>query len=388
VSSKARLTSPGHALLAARRSRGWSQLQLVAAVEAVAREQGHRLPKRESLLTMLSRWERGHRRPDPLYRGLLSTALGREPVELFGVPEFAGAAASASLIDVTSHKFLPAYLGSARAHRICAQVRDPEADGRAAIGWAPLRHPRGEARLHVFPFGVGVVHLREEPRPVNLASLALWRRDSYGQDLGWASGALGELMGEPVVAEYVLSLYWLARSAWREPDRLATAMRLLSMPSVLLDREEDTFSSAAPGAELAEDMLLRDGFDHPEIESFGLQGVSIGCASWGGVAYLPTAPRRALTEDELLRFELLVQALWCYGNHMLHEAQRGIPAAVDLEYGERFLRACQSTLMVGGARETTQHRLMRDAVLTTSRLLVVLARAADLLSQPRALATP
>lgn len=387
MSPETRPTHTGQVLLSARRARGWSQLQLVAAIEVVAREQGHRLPKRESLLTMLSRWERGHRHPDPLYRSLLSSALGREPVELFGVPAITGSAASASAIDVTSHKFLPAYLGSALAHRICAQPRDPEADGRAPMGSVPLQHPHGEARLHVFPFGVGVVHLREEPRPLNLASLALWRRDSYAHDLDWSSDALGALTGDPVAAEYVLSLYWLARSAWREPDRLATAMRLLSIPSVLLEREDHGSSSATPGAELAEDMLLRDGFDHPEIESFGLPGVSIGCASWGGVAYLPSAPSRALSEVELVRFELLVQALWCYGNRVLHQPQGGRPSAVDPEYGERFLRTCQSRLTVGDAREATQHRLMRDAVLTTSRLPVVLARATEMLGQPRALAT-
>lgn len=384
----AHLIGHGPVLLAARRSRGWSQLQLVAALEAAARDGGHRLPKRESLLTMLSRWERGHRHPDPLYRGLLCTALGRAPAELFGVPDVATAAGSLPGIDLTSHKFLPAFFGAALLHRICATARDPGADGRSPMGSVPLRHPLGEAWLHAFPFGVGVVHLVEEPRPANLASLALWRRDSYPRDLDWASDALGELAGEQVLAQYVLSLYWLARPAWSAPDRLATAMRVLSMPSVLLDRGDERSPLAVPGAELAEDVLLRDGFDHPEIESFGLPGVSIGCASWGGVAYLPTAPSRALTEAELVRFELSVQALWCYGNYLLQRSERDLPAAIEREYGERFLRACQSRLMVGDAREVTQHRMMRDAVLSTSRLLVVLPRAVDLLSEPRAVATP
>lgn len=141
------------------------------------------------------------------------------------------------------------------------------------------------------------------------------------------------------------------------------------------------------GAELAEDMLLRDGFNHPEIRSFGLPGVSVGCASWGGRAYLPTAPRRALTEAELVQFELLVQALWCYGNHVLQQPQGGRTSGVDPQYGERFLRVCQSRLMVGGAREAMQHRVMRDAVLTASRLLVLLARAADLLNHEQAAAS-
>ncbi|MCX4485756.1 hypothetical protein OG890_17670 [Streptomyces anulatus] len=53
-----------------------------------------------------------------------------------------------------------------------------------------------------------------------------------------------------------------------------------------------------------EESLLATGFDHPDIVSFGVRGVS--------TAYASHSSERSLTTDELVACEPTVQALWCF----------------------------------------------------------------------------
>jgi transcriptional regulator with XRE-family HTH domain len=69
-------------LAAARTARGWTQDQLLRALRARARAEGHELPPDSTLRVTLSGWENGRHRPGPLYRRLLTEALETTEADL------------------------------------------------------------------------------------------------------------------------------------------------------------------------------------------------------------------------------------------------------------------------------------------------------------------
>ena len=136
--------------------------------------------------------------------------------------------------------------------------------------------------MHRLRRGVGGGRLPHQP------SIAAAQRRRAGhlaeerarRDLRSGTTLVRELLGDPDQSgpAYVLSAFWVEEPIWDGAD-LVTAMRLMCVPSVLLDRRlvDDEILSAK--AEVAERAHLRNGFSHPEIAEFGVSGVSIGCAS-------------------------------------------------------------------------------------------------------------
>lgn len=285
--------------------------------------------------------------------------------------DLASEAALPDRFTVESHKFVPAYLGAEAAQQLVRQ--SPFA--RFPHDWLecyvmPVETKEDTCRLYVFACGVAVFHLREQREFPNVTSLAVWRCDSYRAALRRTTEELSGLLaavGRPSVSsDYVLSLYWLLRSCWLGPD-LDTALRLISVPSVLVSREP-LGPQNAEDATTAEEALFKSGFRHPGLMPFGVQGSSLGYASWGGRSYQPIVSGRALSVDEIVSCELTVQALWCYCHRILTEVEEGRDPVVPAEYGWRFIRAAHSRLTSARARETSQHRLMRDAILSASGL--------------------
>ncbi len=86
--------SPNLLLRQQRLSRGWSQVSLVAELRRRAGREGERLPDSEALVSMISRWENGHRHPNVFYRYLLRQTYGKSDAAL-GFP------------DVTEAELLP-----------------------------------------------------------------------------------------------------------------------------------------------------------------------------------------------------------------------------------------------------------------------------------------
>ena len=74
----------GQTISGARQAKLWSQPQLVKRMreEASRLSPGQDLPSDESWKAMLSRWERGHKVPEPKHRILLSRALDLKPAQL------------------------------------------------------------------------------------------------------------------------------------------------------------------------------------------------------------------------------------------------------------------------------------------------------------------
>lgn len=285
--------------------------------------------------------------------------------------------------EVESHKFVPAYLGALRARELVERLklrRSPHAWLDCHV--VPLQTEHGACGLYIFDCGVAVFHLRERCRSPSVSDLAAWRWTSYRAVLRWTGRELERLLRtvgqESVDSEYVLSLYWLLRPSWTWQD-LDTAVRLLSVPSVLVDR--------VPTAQLikegraAEQTLFQGGFRHPDLVPFGVQGVSVAYASWSGVAYHPLAADRALSTHDLVSWELTVQALWCYCQRVITEVEEGRDPSVPPEDGWRFVRAAHSRLTNARALESSQHRLMREAIVSTSGLPARLSAAQEILRE-------
>src|SRR5262249_46402865 len=147
---------------------------------------------------------------------------------------------------------------------------------------------------------------------------------------------------------------------------LDTALRLMCIPRILVQRADPIDESCLAPAALVERSLMQDGFDHPELVDFGIKGLSLGYASWSGVVYHPIAHDRALREDELVTCKLSVQAAWAYCDYLRQQVERGHDPAVPADFGWRFLRGIRSRLTTERPQETSQHRSMREAIVHTS----------------------
>ncbi|WP_443045130.1 helix-turn-helix domain-containing protein [Streptomyces sp. NBC_00223] len=339
---------------------------------------------------VISKWEAGGEGycPRPDSQAVLDTALARSTdetrvrfAEALGRPT--AAAPGTGRIRVDSHKFLPVFIGAEQARRLRAEMGERSADSWLESSSARLEHSdkRTTCTLLVYACGVAVFHLVQPQVPDSLTDLAVWRYRSYVTDLPWAGATLRDLLGWDPGAqlhpEYVLSLYWVTSGPWAVGAEFDTALRLLSTPSVLVDRGAATGPS--PLHQSVEESLLTTGFDHPDIVSFGVRGVSTGYAGWSGVAYAAHSRERSLTIDELIACELTVQTLWCFSRQIQKLVEDGEDPSTPDDFGWRFLRAAYSRLTTARAQETAQHVLMREAIMKTSGLAERLRAAQDAL---------
>jgi hypothetical protein len=339
---------------------------------------------RTAIVKEISRVESGQIAvPDEMYLKLWCALFDRDASDLFGhLDAPAPDPDSGNTYAVTSHKFIPAHLGCGVIARLWREAV-PDETQWVSCRHMPMQHPTGKATLYLWPFGIGVVHLEEDLEPTSIAELALWRRNSYPESRAWADSELQELSGVPASTAYVLSAYWLSRSKWAGAA-LDMAVRLLSMPTHLLDREDATCGDEEllSAARMVERELLRDGnVDRSDLVAFGARGVSVGYASWSGVAYHPASPRRALAVDEVVACELMAQSIWCYTDAIASQVEAGEDPVVPAEYGWRFLRGIRSRLTSPRAVETGQHNAMRSAIIGSSGLEKKLKTAMDALRE-------
>lgn len=280
-------------------------------------------------------------------------------------------------LGLRSHKFIATHIGESAAQGLAENTHTDE-DGHSVIS---VQHSSGDCDLHVWPHGVAIFHLAEDLELPNIAHLAVWRYRSYEQNLDWATTRLRELTGDhTITAAYVLSLYWLDRPTWAG-RLLDTAVRILCAPRVLVDRDKAGSDDCLAAAEQAERELLAEGFDPNGMRSFSIAGVSVGYASWSGVAYHPIDPARCLAEKDLVAYELRMQSIWAYCDHINSQVEQGSDPIVGDGHGWRFLRGARSRLANPRSQETGQHRSMREAVLETSGLAGHLQQAIEALRE-------
>jgi hypothetical protein len=377
--------TPNRAFIAARKAKGMGRMTLAARVRECGREidKEREPPSLDSVLKCINRVERGEvRRPGgDFYAPAFAAALGVPASELFGEADAATSPARETGFVVTSHQIVPVFVGADRAARLSSEPAFRTADWEwTRLASRQLDHPTGSCTAYVLAWGTVVFHISHQLGLADVAELALWRKNAHDRTFDQATTLLRDLLGDPEAAgpDYVLSAFWVDQPIWSGPE-LDTAMRLMCVPSVLLDRRLDDDEQLLAKAEVAEKAHLRNGFTHPDIVEFGVSGVSIGCASWSGVVYLPLSPARALQPEEFVSFEVVAQGLWCYSAHIL--ATHDVDHLPD-RYGWRFLRTARARLTSAGAVETGQVRMMRDAVLSTSRLTNQLTQAQAILRDP------
>ncbi|GAB1819317.1 helix-turn-helix domain-containing protein [Herbidospora sp. RD11066] len=373
---------PNRVLTAARQKLGWSRRRAAQELHRLGAARG--LPELDSIEKTIYRHEVGKAAcQDPLYIELYCAVYKATTQELFGVIEPAQTS-SRPLSGVRSHKFIPAYIGASRVDELIA--RESAVSAGAMFGLechrVDVANAHGKCALYVWPFGVAMFHLVEELELPNLANLAIWRRRTYVRDMAWASGYLSEALSASVKASYVLSAYWVHAPSWQSHE-LDTAMRIMCIPRILHERDSEMSGASLAHAELVERSLLADGFEHSEMVSFGFKGISIGYASWSGVVYYPTAPRRALAESEIVNVELATQSMWSYCEFINTQIEQGQDPQVADQYGWRFLRGTRSRLTNARPQETEYHKCMRMAILDTSGTPDRLSEAIDIIRDTR-----
>ncbi len=376
-------TTPNQVLAALRTQRGWGRTRLARELDDFCARQGWPRPGRENLQKQIYRLERGQVHvPDEFYTRLFCSFFEKSAHELFGITEDAPTGPGAARWNVRSHKFIPSHIGPEHAQRLLnIPGFSPLQDDWLPGSTTPVDREDGDCHLAVWPFGVAMFHLVEDLEFGSIAELAVWRIQSYETDTAWAQQRLRALTGsDQVEPPYVLSAYWVQEAPCSGPE-LQTALRLMCIPRSLLDRDADDATSPLAHAQLVERSLLRDGFDHPEMVDFGMQGIAHGLASWSGVVYHPTAPTRCTPEDELVACELAAQAVWAYCHFIRTEIEQGRDPVVPPQYGWRFLRGIQSRLTTARPRETEQHRAMREAIVSTSGLAEHLPLAVETLKE-------
>ncbi|MFC7382815.1 hypothetical protein [Sphaerisporangium rhizosphaerae] len=376
-----RRRGPNYVLISKRESLGWSRRRAARELQRIGEARGLGTPELDALEKALYRHETGATVcRDPLYIELYCAAYKATAHELFG--GVAPAAQVGERYGVRSHKFIAAYIGADRVAELAARELVTPGASHHGLGCMAreVEHDEGLCRLHVWPFGVAIFHLAEELAFPNVAHLAIWRRRTYVENLAWASRYIGNLVRAEAEASYVLSLYWVHSPIWPAHE-IDTALRIMCFPKTLLARDPETSESSLAHAELVERSLLADGFEYPEMTSFGVKGISLGYASWSGVVYSPIALQRSLAEQELVSTELATQAIWAYCAHINEQVEQGRDPTVPAEYSWRFLRGVRSRLTNPRPQETDQHRFMRAAILDTSGLPGHLAQAIDILRE-------
>lgn len=276
---------------------------------------------------------------------------------------------ASSKLGIRSHKFIALHINPDYAsHFISTSASDDIPD---VSNYQPIEYAINDnCTMYVWPYGSVVLHLTEEMEFPDITTLAFWRYESYGKNMLWASEQVHKITGAEVEASYVLSMYWVHTPVWAGRI-LESALKIICAPRVLLERDRNSGD--------AERELLAEGFEHEEMRSFGVQGVSSGYASWSGVVYHPFDTHRALSEADIVSAELDAQAIWTYCAYIAESIEKGQEPNIPEGYGCNFLRASRSRLLTPRPQESGAHRSMRDAIVETSGLPIHLSHAIDTL---------
>lgn len=292
---------------------------------------------------------------------------------------------STARLGVRSHKFIVGYIGFEAAALACHEIAKKTITGFDCHSFEcysmPVDNPAGACDMYIWPSGSVVFHLTEELDVPSISTLALWRVRTYTDNLSWASSFLSDLTGtNETNALYVLSLYWVHNPAWAGRV-LDTALRLICSPRVLLDREVEDGESESSTAYETERVLLGDGYEHSQMRSFGMRGISVGFASWSGVSYYPADTEKALGESEIIGFELALQSIWAYCEHINTQIEQGAELGIPQDYGYKHLRAAKSRLTNPRPQEKGQYQAMRIAIIETSGIAEHLTQALEVLRE-------
>ncbi|WP_285739333.1 XRE family transcriptional regulator [Kitasatospora phosalacinea] len=280
------------------------------------------------------------------------------------------ASSGGSGFAVNSHQFVPVHLSPEDTELYEAGTAHHLGPGN--LSQRTLDVPGGDefhqCKLHVYEFGVAVLHIQQRMAFSSITDLAVWRYPSYERNRAWARQAVSELVSNvvgrstAVTPQYTLSVYELVRHGWGA-EEFGTALHLLATPGVLVDRSIET----APVSLEVEPLRFAERWAHPNAIAF-TGTTSRGVAGWSGVAYWQGAGETALSIDDIVAMELDTQALWALSSALLHRVEEGHDPQMPEQFGWRWLRGAASRLTSARPTESAEHRAMRAAVLGTSDL--------------------
>lgn len=291
------------------------------------------------------------------------------------------APSTARTLGIRSHKFIAAHVGYTHVDKLVSTLELEQVTGylgRTPCWIGPIPDVGAHCSLVLFPTGTVIIHLLEDLDLPDVTSLALWRYQTYPENMAWASEFLSTALDSEVTASYVLSAYWVHAAPWSGPT-LDTGLRLICAPRVLVDR--NITDTAQASGERVEQELLDSGYHPPEMRGFGAPGVSSAWASWSGVVYHPHDPLRSLPENDLIKFEIAVQAIWSFTAVVNEQIELGRDPEVCPQHGWRFLRSMRSFLLMPRPQETGQHQQMREAIVQSSGLPAQLDLAMEALKE-------
>lgn len=291
--------------------------------------------------------------------------------------------------QVESHKFVPIYLGET-----CIEKSDQIIEKESQ--WANYKEIKTNfGRLCILPFGIGVWHLMESVSFSTLTDFSIWRRKTY-QNIKQERHALSEKtlellektgsqnddllrhnIGKP---GYVLSVLTLKTPIWENEPEMTTALKLLSCPTHLLP-DEVSDNEREKVIEF-ENRFLQNGLFNQDFKEFGLAGNEQGFASWAGVSYYQLLTKQSALLDNIIEFELAVQATWWF-SHCIKEICLSIESTEKQKLQNKIQLLIKQfrKLKNIGPNESTSQRIMHEAILSTSRLEELVEDTLELFNQ-------
>ena len=220
---------------------------------------------------------------------------------------------NSSTLGVRSHKFIAAHVG----HDACRQLVDEPGTrtghrhlGRTSCWIGPVPDTGDHCSMSLFPFGTVIIHLLEDLDLPTSPPSRTGAYQSYPENLAWAGQYLTDAIGADITAAYVLSAYWVYAAPWAGRNSRHRAAPHLRTPSTRRPRRHQHRPSRqrARRARTARRWLPPD----PRCADSAAQALSSAWASWSGVVYHPHDPLRCLAENDLVQFQIGVQAIWAF----------------------------------------------------------------------------
>lgn len=275
--------------------------------------------------------------------------------------------------EIESHCFVPTYIGNL-----------VEGGVEHSTQWGTFRQflfEDANAHLHVSAYGIGVWDIHDTKQFTCLTDLGLWRRACFQTVLAGehevcrdtkklltkarSSGA-EVLPGVGGAIKYALSVFLLRRHTW-PPEQLRSALKLISCPRVLLQDGSKSFDRNE--SIVRERTMLQLGFEHPDLREFGVFGADFGYAGWAGVSYYGSGNEAGRLASTIVDFEVALQALWLFCHVVKGIADQAnknqVPA---LRTAASIIRCELGRLKTIGPTESTEERMMCEAILVTSRI--------------------
>ncbi|MEQ1762147.1 MAG: winged helix-turn-helix domain-containing protein [Pyrinomonadaceae bacterium] len=275
-------------------------------------------------------------------------------------------------IAITTHLLVPMFFGP-------TLFNNPSGTSKKLCGIECKVFEFESSGMYVFPTGFGVWRNTVTEPFKTFSDFSKWRHDVYKTILAGkhvltirtraflrgidTDNPLSPLLGKP---GYVFSLNIAERLPFRNRDTTRNALQILACPSTL---------NVGGKSHEIENILLETGIPVKDLLQFGVGDV--GFASWDSVSYL--RPFNGGVEPKLLHFEIALQSLWwtakCASEIMLARDHEKIPTVRKMIPA---IRQQFSRLKNIEANETPSERTMIEALLTSSRIELIVSEVIEL----------